>query len=75
MSQFDIITLLEKKGEPLCRSQIALELNQNPCKVSHTLKRLIEIEEISFIEYNIQTVQRKFNLKVPKRTRFYFIID
>lgn len=73
MSQQEIIDLLEKKGE-LSRIQIAKELKQDPIKVSHHLKKLIDIEEVSFTEYDREeTAQRLIGIRSCRRTRFYYI--
>lgn len=75
MSQLEIIDLLEKKGE-MSRIQIALELKQDPVTVSHRLKKLIDIKEVSFNEYDRkETAKRLPGIRSCRRTRFYFVCE
>lgn len=74
MSQQQILDLLQKKKEPLSRSQIAEQLNQDPIKVSHLLCKLIDTNEISFKEFDRHKASEMNNVTVYRRTRFYFVI-
>lgn len=74
MGQAEIIECLEKHKEPISRSQIAKEINQNPVSVSHSIKRLLKNNEIKCIELDRIQSGKKLKLnKIFRRTRFYYI--
>jgi len=73
IGQVEIIKCLEKHKEPISRSQIAKETNQDPVSVSHSIKRLLKSKEIKCIELNRIQSGKKLKLNRPfRRTRFYY---
>lgn len=72
MSQVEILELLQKSDEPLTRTQIAEQLGQDRIKVSHLLQKLIKCNDITFVEYDRHETSKRTNMKIDRRTRFYF---
>ena len=74
MSQSDILDVLEKANKPLSRAEISSILNERPEKVSMTLNKLIEHNEIKFKEINRIQVKFLYGSNAPsRRLRVYFV--
>lgn len=74
MSQLEIIQFLETQTKPLSRRQIAIGINDNDIKVSHSLKRLIDAGEVKFIEIDRNEAKKMLGENSPmRRCRVYFI--
>ena len=68
--QEKIIKLLEKKKEPLSRTEIANILKRTPISVSKTLRVLLKHDEIKCIEIDRIVAYEKY--KPKKRMRLYY---
>jgi len=73
MGQSDIIELLEGSDKPLSRSEIAIQLNESPQKISFLLNKLIKWNEIVFEEIDRLTAREKYNCK--RRMNLYSALN
>lgn len=71
IGQSEVIKFLEKQKKPLIRSEIAEALKERPGKISFILSKLIEHEEIEYIQLDYKESQKKYGLK--RRTKVYFL--
>lgn len=61
-------------NKPLSRSEIAELINDDPCHVSHHLKKLIIHNEVKIIEIDRIQAKAFFKGKAPsRRMRLYYI--
>jgi len=74
MGQEEICEVLKKHNKPLTRTQIAQELNENPCKISKSLRVLLKYNEIKCIEISRIEAQKLFNnVNYKRRLRLYYL--
>lgn len=71
MSQSEVIKVLEKSNEPLSVGQIAKILDDNQKKISKDLNKMLQYNEICFVEINKEIALEKYNCK--HRMRLYFV--
>ena len=74
MGQAEIIEVLLDSKKPLNRGQIAEIIGVDPIKVSHSLKKLLDWNEIECVEVDRNKSAELLNSKSPlRRMRFYYI--
>jgi hypothetical protein len=74
MSQFEVLTILERHKTPLSCREIALEINCNPIRVHRDLNKLLCHQEIKAIEISRDEAKEKFGDNAPpRRMRLYFV--
>jgi len=75
MGQGEVLKVLERyKNKPLSRIQIAELLNENPCRVSHHLQKLVFHQEVKIIEISRIQAKDYFKGNAPtRRMRLYYI--
>ena len=74
LGQEEILRLLEKKKNPVSCCEIAEELNVNRISVNNTLSKMIEHNEVKFIEISRIEAKEKYGDKAPlRRMRLYFV--
>jgi hypothetical protein len=66
--------VLKKYNKPLTRTQIAIELNENPCKISKIIKALLKYNEIKCIEISRLEAQQLLNSpNYKRRLKLYYL--
>lgn len=74
MSQEEVLEILRKHKKPISRRQIAIELKDDPIKISKALAKLLLSREVKCIELDRYQTAKIFGLKHPlRRTRFYYL--
>lgn len=74
MSQEQILDLLEIEKRPLSRGEISEKLNEDGCKISHHINKLIKHNEICFFEIDRFKAKKLFGAKAPsRRIRLYYL--
>ena len=74
IGQAEVVKCLEKHDKPISRKQIAEELGYDVIKVSHTVKKLLDNDDIKCIELDRIQAGEMLKLGRPfRRTRFYYI--
>jgi len=71
MSQQDVIEILEKMKQPLSVSDIAKFIDDEVCKISKELTRMLKYNEVSFVEIDRFEAMEKYNCK--RRMRLWFV--
>lgn len=74
MGQEEILEFLKKQQKPLSRGQIASGLNCDGVKVSHLIRKLLDQNEIRYIEINRYEAKNIIGNNSPcRRCKIYFI--
>ena len=73
MSQRDVIKILEKAEEPLSVGEIAKILDDNQKKISKDINKMLQYDEVCFVEINKEVALEKYKCK--HRMRLYFVED
>lgn len=74
MGQDEVIECLKKHNEPISRKQISDETGLSPTSVSHTINKLLKIQEIKCVEYDRIQSGKLLGMNRPFcRTRFYYL--
>ena len=69
--QEEILKLLQKKGRPLGRTEIAEILQERPQKVSNRIKQMLKSKQIKCLEIDRFEARRRFNSR--RRMRLYYL--
>lgn len=73
MGQEDVIKFLKTQNEPLSSGEIAFMMKERPSKICRILFKLIEYEEVNYIEIDRFEARRRFN--VSRRMKLYWCGD
>lgn len=74
MGQQEIFEILEKEKRPMSRMEIAIQLNENCNKISELLRKMLDHEEIKFLEIDRNKAKEMYGDKAPsRRMKIYFI--
>jgi len=73
VSQRDVIKILEKAEEPLSVGEIAKILDDNQKKISKDINKMLQYDEVCFVEINKEVALEKYKCK--HRMRLYFVED
>lgn len=74
MGQDEILDCLKKYKKPVSRRQIAEDLDWDPVKVSHLIKKLLKQNSVKCVEYDrIQSGKLLGLNRAFRRTRFYYL--
>jgi len=76
MGQAEIYNILEQASKPLSRQQIVRLTGFEPVRVSHLLNRLLNNEEINFVELdrnNVEKLLEENDVNPGRRMRFYYV--
>ena len=71
MGQREVIKILEKQDKPLSVGEIARLLNDNQKKISKDINKLLQYNEVLFVEIDKGIALEKYNCK--HRMRLYFV--
>jgi len=71
LGQSDVIKILEKATEPLSVGEIALLLCDNQKKISKDINKMLQYNEVCFIEIDKDIALIKYKCK--HRMRLYFV--
>jgi len=71
MGQYEVIKFLKKQDKPLSRGEIAMQMHECATKISGILRKLIENNDIKFLEVNRLEANLKYNCN--RRLKIYFI--
>jgi len=74
IGQSEIIDFLKECKEPVTRKQIAEGLEYDPIRVSRLLRRLVNFQEVDYIEYSRDKASELVGYILLRRTRFFFIV-
>lgn len=73
MGQGEIIEFLKTIDEPISSRHIAEALNISHILVCNSLSKLLKYKEVQFIELSQEEARKKYNYKVTRRLRFYYL--
>lgn len=71
MSQQDVLNILIEFNKPVSRGEIAKELDEQPCKISKILLKLLIQKEIKCIEIDKEQANKMYNCR--RRIKLYYI--
>lgn len=71
MGQQEVLNTLGKFNKPVSRGEIAKELEEQPCKISKILLKLLIQKEIKCIEINKDQANKLYHCR--RRIRLYYI--
>lgn len=63
LSQENIINCLKKNKRAMSRTEIAQEINLNPCRVSFLLSKLLRWNEVVVVEIDRKEARKRFGVK------------
>lgn len=71
MGQSEVIELLEKQEMPLSARQISDMLNDDYCKVSKDINKMLQYREVECLEINKDEAMIRFKCK--RRMRLFYV--
>lgn len=71
----EVVDFLKTCDKPVTRKQIADNLEWDPVRVSHILKKLLKYNEVDFIEHNRNNASELAGYILTRRTRFFFLVE
>ena len=70
----EVVDFLKTCDKPVTRKQIADNLEWEPERVSHILKKLLKYNEVDFIEHDRSNASKLAGYILTRRTRFFWLV-